>query len=283
LKAVPFDHLEHLMLDGKVLRASYNSGVINHFVHLLHLKPSPYQPFVIGVNPTEKGKHGEWGAGISLIQSILPLSENRSFMVSGDAGFCVEAASEWIHLNGGFYFWKIKENCGAIYDRVVQWAQLAEEKRTEGDYQEIRKSSKRIDLRKLWRLPGLQHSNYPGISEAFYIKKQRVHLPEATTEKQLYITNFQQHAWSAKQVMDRALMHWEVETGCFGRKDRHFSEDLIRFHSKQKAWGHSSMIAWVFNCLYAPKLKKCFPENASIPVKMQLLKDKPQINPFDSS
>ena len=93
------------MVDGKVVKASYNSGVKEHIVHVTEIRRNGNDDrsrFVIGARPTETGKNGEWGAAVSILDALTPLPRDKAVVVSGDAGFCVEEFGGWLNENDFF-------------------------------------------------------------------------------------------------------------------------------------------------------------------------------------
>ncbi len=94
-----------LVIDGKVVKASYNSGVKERFVHVTEIrqdKNDNRSRFIIGAYPTELDRNGEWGAALSILDTLTPLPGDRAIIVSGDAGFCVEEFCEWLNEKGFF-------------------------------------------------------------------------------------------------------------------------------------------------------------------------------------
>lgn len=94
-----------LVIDGKVVRASYNSGVNERFVHVTEIKThknDTVSRFIIGSRATELDRNGEWGAAMSVLDSLLPLPNDKVVLISGDAGFCVEEFCEWLTEKGFF-------------------------------------------------------------------------------------------------------------------------------------------------------------------------------------
>ena len=76
------------------------------------------------------------------------------------------------HGDGIFFIFRIKQNSGAIFDRVLDWASFSKGKRTDGDYFEpTRLAGDSRHSRRLWRIEGLKFSGYPGVREAFVIDK----------------------------------------------------------------------------------------------------------------
>lgn len=94
-----------LVIDGKVVRASYNNGVTERFVHVTEIRQNENDVrsrFIIGTNPTVLDRNGEWGAALSILDALTPLPGDRTIVVSGDAGFCVEEFCEWLDEKGFF-------------------------------------------------------------------------------------------------------------------------------------------------------------------------------------
>ncbi|MCP4670881.1 MAG: hypothetical protein GY857_06210 [Desulfobacula sp.] len=94
-----------LVIDGKVVKASYNNGVKERFVHVTEIRQDENDNrsrFIIGVQPTVLDRNGEWGAAVSILDALTPLPGDRVIVVSGDAGFCVEEFCEWLNEKGFF-------------------------------------------------------------------------------------------------------------------------------------------------------------------------------------
>jgi hypothetical protein len=103
LKPMVIQH--DLVIDGKVVKASYNSGVNERFVHVTEIRldaKDNRSRFIIGAYPTELDRNGEWGAAVSVLDALTPLPGDRVIVVSGDAGFCVEEFCEWLNEKGFF-------------------------------------------------------------------------------------------------------------------------------------------------------------------------------------
>jgi hypothetical protein len=94
-----------LVIDGKVVKASYNNGVKERFVHVTEIRQDENDNrsrFIIGAHPTELDRNGEWGAALSILDALTPLPGDKAIIVSGDAGFCVEEFCEWLNEKGFF-------------------------------------------------------------------------------------------------------------------------------------------------------------------------------------
>jgi len=94
-----------LVIDGKVVKASYNAGVKERVVHVTEIKKDENDNrsrFIIGAYPTVLDRNGEWGAAVSILDALTPLSGDRVILVSGDAGFCVEEFCKWLNEKGFF-------------------------------------------------------------------------------------------------------------------------------------------------------------------------------------
>jgi hypothetical protein len=98
--------------DGKAVKASYNAGVKERFVHVTEIgkdRNDNRSRFIIGTRPTECDRNGEWGAAVSISEALTPLPGDRVIAVSGDAGFCVEEFCEWLNTEGFFLHLPDKE------------------------------------------------------------------------------------------------------------------------------------------------------------------------------
>ena len=94
-----------LLLDGKVVKASYNMDVKERFVHVTHTQVDPEgnkKRNIVGAKETVLDRNGEWGAALSVLEAFCPLPPKRSILVSGDAGFCVEEFCKWLTVMGFF-------------------------------------------------------------------------------------------------------------------------------------------------------------------------------------
>ena len=94
-----------IVIDGKVVKASYNAGVQERIVHATEIKKDENDNrsrFIIGAQPTVLDRNGEWGAALSVLEALTPLSGDLVIVVSGDAGFCVEEFCKWLNEKGFF-------------------------------------------------------------------------------------------------------------------------------------------------------------------------------------
>jgi len=115
-RKVPAPIVAHhdLVIDGKAVKASYNSGVKERVVHVTEISKDANDNrsrFIIGAYPTELDRNGEWGAAVSILDALTPLSEDRVILVSGDAGFCVEEFCRWLNEKGFFLHLPDKRKC----------------------------------------------------------------------------------------------------------------------------------------------------------------------------
>jgi len=93
------------VIDGKVVKASYNSGVKERFVHVTEIKTNKEKGrsrFIIGAQPRVLDRNGEWGAALSVLDGLTPLPNDKVVVISGDAGFCVEEFCQWLTEKGFF-------------------------------------------------------------------------------------------------------------------------------------------------------------------------------------
>ncbi|MFH0725483.1 MAG: hypothetical protein V2B19_03885 [Pseudomonadota bacterium] len=94
-----------LVIDGKVVKSSYNAGVKERFVHVTEIwldEKDNRCRFIIGTHPTELDRNGEWGAALRILDALTPLPDDRVIVVSGDAGFCIEEFCAWLDANRFF-------------------------------------------------------------------------------------------------------------------------------------------------------------------------------------
>jgi hypothetical protein len=107
-----------LVIDGKVVKASYNAGVKERVVHVTEIKRDENNDrsrFIIGACPTVLDRNGEWGAALSVLDALTPLSGDRVILVSGDAGFCVEEFCKWLNEKGFFLHLPYKRKRGEYF------------------------------------------------------------------------------------------------------------------------------------------------------------------------
>ena len=148
----------------------------------------------------------------------------------------------------------------------------------QADYiQDCRLESNEIQIRKLWRLPGLKQSTYPGIQEGFTVLKTNQTTGES--DRQYFISNRPESEWKSREVLERILLHWDTETGVFGIKDNTFYEDKVRYASLAGVEAHVGLLNIAWNCLQAPVLRYYWKED-SMRCRIQFLKDHPDYNPF---
>ncbi len=88
-----------------MVKASYNNGAKERFVHVTEIRQDENgnrSRFIIGAYPTELDRNGEWGAAVSILDALLPISGDMTIIVSGDAGFSVEEFCNWLNEKGFF-------------------------------------------------------------------------------------------------------------------------------------------------------------------------------------
>lgn len=141
----------------------------------------------------------------------------------------------------------------------------------------VRLEGKEIQGRSLWRLAGLRHALYPGIKEGFVV--QKTNMTSRETDRQYFIANRPPEAWTGESVLNRILLHWDVETGVFGVKDNTFREDKVRYKSIQGAMSHVSLLNFACNCLSAPVFEGYW-KGEPMNCRIQFWKDHPEYNPF---
>lgn len=275
---------EDLLLDGKAVTASYNMKVQERFVHVTHVNVDSEghkHRYIIGVKETLRNRHGEWGAAVSVLDALPLQEQHNDILVSGDAGFCVHKFCQWLTANLFFYLFRIKQNSGSIFDEVLLWAELAKQTNPDGDYfEEARIAGGKIHSRRLWRLPGVKFSGYPGISEAVCVEK--INLTTQHAELQYFITSFPCQNWISPQILERILLHWDTETGTFGTKDNVFHEDNVRYKSLQGAKSHVSLLNCVCNSFWAPVFDSYW-LNQPMSYRIQFFKDHPEYNPLQKN
>ncbi|MCP4670882.1 MAG: hypothetical protein GY857_06215 [Desulfobacula sp.] len=177
-----------------------------------------------------------------------------------------------------FYLFRIKENAGNIFLRVMEWAEVVVEQNPQCHYhQDFHIESDEVHSRSLWRLPGLRYDVYAGIQEGFMIEKTNLESQEK--DRQFFISNRPSNEWSAQCVLDRALLHWDTETGVFGIKDNTFQEDKVRYKLIEGATAHVALLNVAWNGLYAPVFDS-FWQGEPMSCRIQFLKDYPEYNPF---
>jgi hypothetical protein len=111
---VPVAVRHDLVIDGKVVKASYNAGVRERVVLMTEIKKDACDNrsrFIIGSYPTELDRNGEWGAALSVLEALTPLPGDRVVLVSGDAGFCVEEFCRWLNEKNFFLHLPDKGKC----------------------------------------------------------------------------------------------------------------------------------------------------------------------------
>ncbi len=124
----------------------------------------------------------------------------------------------------------------------------------------------------------MRHSTYPGIKEGFAVLK--TNLDTGKEDKQYFITNRPSGEWTAQDVLNRILLHWDTETGVFGIKDNTFQEDKVRYSSLRGAASHVSLLNLSWNCLYAPIFENYW-AGEPMSCRIQFWKDNSEYNPFE--
>ncbi len=163
----------------------------------------------------------------------------------------------------------------------MDWANDGERRVPQGDcFRDIRFESGEIHSRRLWRLPGLCHAIYPGIEEGVMVPK--TDLDSLETDRQFFVSNRPSKEWSSKAILERILLHWDIETGVFGVKDGTFGEDRVRYKSVEGATAHVSMLNLAWNCLSAPVFES-FWRGEPMSCRIRFWKDNPEYSPFSDT
>ena len=109
------------------------------------------------------------------------------------------------------------------------------------------------------------------------VEKENVFTSER--DIQYFIANRPSIAWTAREVLDRILLHWDTEAGVFGVKDNTFQEDKARYLSLKGAHSHVALLNTAWNCLSAPIFNPHW-IGESLGCRIQFWKDNPDRNPF---
>jgi hypothetical protein len=178
-----------------------------------------------------------------------------------------------------FYIFRIKENAGKVFMRVLDWSSYLMGENHVGDFFEASHiESNEIHSRRLWRIPGLCHAIYPGIQEGFVIEK--TNLSSLEVDMQYFITNRPAKDWNSQQVLGGILPHWDTETGVFGIKDNTFHEDRVRYKTVRGVMSHVSLLDIAWNCLSAPVFEPYW-RSMPMSMRMRFWRDHPEYNPLE--
>jgi len=181
-------------------------------------------------------------------------------------------------IYGFFYLFRVKRNSGKVFNQIVSSANLLRKKNPEGDYFEtVRIAGGKIHSRRIWRLSDHTFLTYPGIKEAFVIEK--TNLETQSVQLQYFMTSYPPSFWSSTEIIDRILLHWDIETGIFGTKDNIFHEDKVRYKSLEGAKAHVTLLNSVCNTLWAPVFDSYW-KNEPVSARIQFFKDYPKFNPL---
>ena len=210
----------------------------------------------------------------------MPLSDSVCALISGDAGFCVEDFCGWItKQNNLAYFFRIKSNAGWVYDKTVLWGERLRSRNPKGDYYEdFRISGSDVHSRRMWIMKGLKSWSYPGIREAIIIEKKDLNTDKS--DLQYFISSYPSELWSCSERLERALLHWDTETGIFGVRDITYDEDRVRYKTMEGASSHVFLLNLAINCLYAPAFKNFWRNDAPLSNRIQFCIDKPEMIPL---
>ncbi len=177
-------------------------------------------------------RNGEWGAALSVLDALAPLPQQGDIQLDRDFVFVNSGKDRrWL-----FFIFRIKQNAGEIFDRLLDWTSFAKEKHPDGHYfEQARLAGGAIHSRRLWRIEGLKFSGYPGVREAFVIDK--TNLETQHLETQYFLSSYPSANWNVENIINHVLLHWDTETGTFGTKDPGAKSHVVMLNSVCNCFG----------------------------------------------
>jgi len=215
---------EHIAIDGKTLRASYDKALNKDAIHMVSAW-AVENGLVLGqVKTNEKSNE------ITAIPELIKQLEVKGAIVSIDAMGCQKAIAKQIIDKKADYVFSLKGNQSNLHDQIKMFFQDNLNTTSQLDrFQSIDGDHGRIETRRYFTtsaidwLQGKEH--WPGLKSITMVQRQRDVDNKTSIEICYYISSIEM---DAKKIAAAIRAHWHIENTLHWTLDVSFDEDRCR-------------------------------------------------------
>ena len=225
---------QHVAIDGKALRGSFNKATGKAAVHMVNA--------YVHENHTVFGqlKVDDKSNEITAIPQLLDMLELKESTVTIDAMGCQREIAKVIIEKQGHYVFALKGNQSSLLDDVQLFLDdsIARGSKEDYDYYEsVEKGHGRIEIRKCWSVEKInwltQRHNWPGLKSISAVECKRIMGEKESIERRYFISSHSGRC--SKEMAGFIRNHWRIENELHWSLDVCFNEDSCRARTQNAA------------------------------------------------
>jgi predicted transposase YbfD/YdcC len=228
---------EHVALDGKTLRGSFDRAEGQPALHLVSAWASGLRLSLGHVAVDDKSNE------IPAAVQLLNLLELQGAVVTLDAMHCQKETAATIRRRGADYVLSVKGNQPTLHESVQQWFTEQGEHDFADTTRHVTLDRKRGERREYYCLPAPRslQAAWPGVQSVLMVYRQRTIGGELRDETAYFLSSLPP---KVRRLAHYVRAHWRIENSLHWVLDVNFSEDDSRIRK-----GHGPEIASVFRRL----------------------------------